>query len=88
MGVKRIILMGFDMRLSDDQKQHWHNLYQVRHKGRQREIVKLPFKRHLRCFPDIARDAGRRGIEILNACPDSAIEEFPKLTVNQILDGT
>lgn len=92
MGVRRIILLGFDMRLSDDQKQHWHSLYRVRQMEGKRvkkpPIVHLPFKRHLRCFPHIAREAKARNIEIINASPDSAIEDFRKMTVQQILNGT
>jgi hypothetical protein len=92
MGARRIILLGFDMKLSEDGKQHWHSLYRVRRmKGRNEvkaPLIHLPFKRHLRCFPHIAKDARRRGIEIINASPDSAIENFRKLSVNQILSET
>ncbi|KKL82554.1 hypothetical protein LCGC14_1983580, partial [marine sediment metagenome] len=48
---------------------------------------KLPFHRHLVGFSAIAQDAQKRGIEILNACPDSTIKEFPKLSVREILNG-
>jgi len=86
-GAKRIILLGFDMKLADNKMQHWHNLYQ---KGPvdpndKRRIRKLPFARHLAGFSVIAEDAKKMHIEILNACPDSAIECFPKFTVNQLL---
>lgn len=83
-GAKRIILLGFDMKLSNTHKQHWHNSY-----GRGEITTKrphtLPFDRHLRGFVEIAKDARRLGIEILNANPESAISDFKKVTVNEIL---
>lgn len=82
-GVKKIILVGFDMRLINDQ-QHWHQLYGKREINEHR-LRKLPFDRHLRCFLPIAKAAKRLGVEIINASPDSAIEEFRKLTVKQSL---
>ena len=86
-GAKRIILLGFDMRLSEDHRQHWHNVYG---KGfidpkDDRKMRKLPFQRHLRGFDVIAEDAKRMGIEILVANPDSAITQFPKVTVKELL---
>jgi hypothetical protein len=84
MGAKRIILLGFDMKLDDSKKQHWHDLY-GRSKRDPKKPFNLPFNRHLQGFAEIAKDAKRRGIEILNACPDSMIKEFPKFTVNQLI---
>lgn len=83
-GVKRIILLGFDMRLGTRDKQHWHGLYGTA----KRRVVnprKLPFHRHLRGFPAIAEDAKNRNIEILNACPNSKIDCFRKVTVKEVL---
>jgi hypothetical protein len=78
-GVRRIILLGFDMKLSDfDSKiSHWHGSH-----GGQKPP---PFPRHLRGFPAIAADAERLGIEIVNANPNSAIECFPKVSVKELL---
>jgi len=94
-GCERIILLGFDMKVGSDQRQHWHDLYRVvgrkPHKTKRGRIVNpnqvkhLPFARHLRGFPDIACDTEKRGITILNASPDSAIEQFKKVTVKEIL---
>jgi hypothetical protein len=73
-GAKHIILLGFDMRRVDGQK-NWHDDHiEKRHN---------PFHRHLRSFPAIARDARNLGIEILNATPGSAIREFPFTTVEE-----
>ncbi|HDY87129.1 MAG TPA: class I SAM-dependent methyltransferase [bacterium] len=85
-GVKRIILVGFDMKLDENFKQHWHGLYGTANR-KVTDGRKLPFHRHLVGFSAIAQDARKRGIEILNACPDSTIKEFPKLSVEEILNG-
>jgi hypothetical protein len=86
-GAKRIILLGFDMRLGNDNRQHFHNVYG---KGPvmpndERRKRKLPFDRHMRAFPEIAADANRLGIEIINCCPDSAIENFRKCNLKDLL---
>jgi len=85
-GAKRIILLGFDMKLGVDSSQHWHDLYGRSAINDERRARKMPFHRHLRGFPEIARDAKSRGIEILNASPDSAIECFRKVTVKELLE--
>ena len=84
-GAKRIVLLGFDMKLSSGNNQHWHDLYGRGTTFDDRRRKKMPFHRHLRGFPPIAKDAARMGIEILNACPDSAIECFTKCNVNDLL---
>jgi len=83
-GAKRVILLGFDMKLGEDSRQHWHALYGSAER-KETEPRKLPFHRHLRCFPEVAKDAKRRGIEILNASPESVIECFRKITVKELL---
>jgi hypothetical protein len=92
-GAKRIILLGFDMTLNGSGDQHWHKLYRgeptaVRSRRRP-PPAKLPaFGKHMMGFPIIAKDARTRGIEIINASPDSIIKEFPKMTVKEILNGS
>lgn len=90
LGCKRVILVGFDMKLNDKYNQHWHDLY-----GRQNRIwnrkdnkmknVVGSFDSYLRKFPIIAEDARHLGLEIINASPDSKIKEFPKVSVKQLL---
>lgn len=87
-GAKRILLLGFDMKLDENKNQHWHDCYgkvAARKTRDPRKPNHLPFDRHLRGFSEIARDAKRRDIEILNVCPDSAIKEFPKYTLKELL---
>ena len=84
LGVKRIILLGFDMKLGVNNEQHWHSLYKGT-KLSDRRRGNLPFPRHLVGFEQIAKDAKRMGVEIVNASPESAITQFPKLVVKELL---
>jgi hypothetical protein len=93
-GAKRIILLGFDMNYSEAERRHWHNLYASREiRGPKKKQVQkkvlfpymFSFKKHLKGFPLIAKDAKERGIEIINLSPTSAITEFPKYTVKEFL---
>lgn len=86
-GAKRVILLGFDMKC-DKENQHWHDLYGRLENAKKRDPRKpyrLPFERHLRGFEFIEKDARRRGVEILNACPDSAIRQFKKVSVKDLI---
>jgi hypothetical protein len=85
-GAKRIILVGFDMKLGVDNKQHWHSEYGTSNR-KVTDPKKLPFYRHMLGFSQMQKDAKKRGIQIINACPDSAINEFPKMTVKELLNG-
>ena len=83
-GASRIILLGFDMKLDENNKQHWHGLYGSANR-KKIDTKHLPFSRHLLGFLNIRRDSLIRGVEILNACPDSTIKEFEKTTVKKVL---
>ena len=80
-GVKKIYLLGFDMSEMGSQV-HWHGPHRDRVKNTH---AKPPFNRHLRGFPTIAKDAKSLGVEIYNVSPNSAIEEFPKITLEEAL---
>jgi len=75
-GVKRIILLGFDMCLGD-KGSHWH--------GSHGNKKPPPFARHLKGFPAIAEDAKKIGVEVLNTSPMSTIEVFPKVSIKELL---
>ncbi|MCD6361464.1 MAG: hypothetical protein J7M38_11465, partial [Armatimonadetes bacterium] len=69
LGVKKIFLLGFDM--VEDTKTgytHWHGTHLL---PDQRAKRLPPFARHLRGFPQIAKDAKEIGIEIFNLSPMS-----------------
>ena len=82
-GVKRIILLGFDMSLDSDKRQHWHNLYADQKKDV--NSMNTTMHRHLQTFPTIANDLKKLGIEVINASPESKIDEFPKMNFKDII---
>jgi len=82
-GAKRIFLVGFDMILDKNGNQHWHNQYKK--VGVVRAVRVPPFTRHREGFTQIAADAKSRGIEIINVSPDSALTQFPKVTLKEAL---
>jgi hypothetical protein len=84
-GAKRIILLGFDMKLADNNMQHWHDLYGKGEVTNPRTIQKLPFERHLRGFGQIKKDADKLGVEIINCSPQSMITDFRKMTIKELL---
>jgi len=81
LGVKKIILLGFDMSL-DNNVSHWHGTH-----NRDKKIVP-PFWRHLRGFPLIAAQAKDLGISIINCSMQSAITDFPKMNIDEALNDT
>ena len=83
-GVRRIVLLGFDMALDNKNVSHWHGSH-LPAGQRVKPRRAPPFGRHMKGFPDIAKDAKQRGIEILNCSPISAIVEFPKVTLKEVL---
>jgi len=84
-GATRVFLLGFDMNLGNSSRQHWHNVYNRGPIVEPKRIKKLPFRRHLRYFPNIAYDAKELGLEIINVNPDSAIKQFPKCSLKQLI---
>jgi len=75
-GAKRIILLGFDMRVINGTK-NWHK----DHRSQDHD----PFERFLQPFPAIKRDAEKMKVEILNATPDSGLKDlFPYVTLSEI----
>ena len=82
LGCRRIILLGFDMNRIGTQ-QHWHSEYRA--SNRPLEDRKLPFSRHSKGFGDIAKDAKRLGVEILNVSPISEIKELQKVKLEDVL---
>ena len=85
LGVSRIYLLGFDMKLDLNDRQHWHSHYTGGRKLSPKAKKALPFHRHLDGFAAVARDAQRLNIEIINVSPDSAISQFKKVALNDIL---
>ena len=91
LGVRRILLLGFDMKLDSNNVSHWHGSHTKDATTGLTVVGANPmrrasaFYRHTKYMPDVAADAKRLKLEILNVNPDSDIEEFPKIKLNQVL---
>jgi len=85
LGVCRINLLGFDMTMDDKKTySHWHGSHMLPGQKAKRTP---PFQKHLKGFPAIAKDAKSLGIEIYNLSPISKIDCFPKITLEEALNG-
>lgn len=79
LGVKRIVLLGFDMQ-NIKGVSHFHDGYPVR--STRDEVYK---KSMIPYFIAISEDLKRKKIEVINACPTSALTLFKKLPIDKVL---
>lgn len=83
LGVTTIYLLGFDMCADVHGRKHWHGEYRA-HKPstasrrEEKKVPVAPFNRHLRSFPQLAQDAKRLDLKIINLNMESRVEEFTK----------
>jgi len=78
-GVKRILLLGYDMR--DDAKRfHWHH---EQRSGTYANTIKNKF---LPNFPTLVEPLQARGIEVVNCTPDSGLTCWPHLPLSVALE--
>jgi len=77
LGAKRVILLGFDMHLSNG-RQNWHeNLLNAPDKA--------VYKKFIEGFERLAKDLDRvfPGREIINVTDDSSLDYFPKIACDK-----
>jgi len=87
LGAKRIVLLGFDMHRGPNNETHWHagHKWGVPKDTKQRRKLNEPYARFLPNTEAIAKDAERLGIEIINCSMDSAITQFKKIPLKEIV---
>lgn len=75
LGARRVFLLGFDMKLSQDGRPNWHDL---RHEAGSPEV----YSRFKEGFQTVARVLPQEfpGREVWNVTDDSELEAFPKLS--------
>jgi len=78
LGAKRIVLLGYDMKQTDG-RDNWHQNHKFSPRPNIYNELFLPH------FKKIAEDAQNLGLEILNATLDSAIQEFKKVNLKELL---
>lgn len=80
LGARKIVLLGFDMHISNQVDHNWHENHKVQLKDKND-----PYPRFLNAFEQIAEDAEKRGIEIINCSMNSTIKQFPKITFKEVI---
>ncbi len=78
LGAKRIILLGYDMR-QDGGRNNWHD--EARPLASP-DVYKQSMLPH---FDTLVEPLRERGVEVINATPDSALECFPKISLEDAL---
>ena len=78
LGAKRIILLGYDMKTVDG-VHNWHTYHKY---SPDKDIYQ---KRFLEAFPHIHRELLALGVECYNTTEDSALLEFPFVTIEETL---
>lgn len=79
-GAKTIILLGFDMKVIDGE----HNFHDS-HKKFHVPPKTIYQKRFLPVFKHIRKDADEIGLSILNASPDSELDDFEKVVFKDVV---
>lgn len=79
-GAKRIILLGFDMRLGPNGEKHCHADHPAPC------IQTQLFKQWIHRFESTARDLEKLGVEVLNATPGSALPWFERCNIEEALN--
>lgn len=79
-GARRIILVGFDMRL--DRGVHWHGEHQGLHNPTDGNVA-----RWRRVIDGAAPSLQALGVEVLNASPISALQAYPKVDFAEVFSG-
>jgi len=77
-GAARIILLGYDGRVGTNEKMHWFGDHPV--PSQSNVIAELG-----RSLRQLAKPLADRGIEVLNASPGSAVDAFPRVTLDEAL---
>lgn len=96
LGASTIILLGIDL-CKTSGRVHWHSGYPDKQQTPRTRLLNAgaviptverdaPFNRHAQYYPVIAKDAQKLGIRIINASPNSILDCFEKMTVQEILE--
>lgn len=79
LGARRIILLGFDMKAAADGRMHWHEDHPVKTPGNVFTQTMLP------AYKTIVGPLKERGIDVINCSPDSVLNCFAKMPLEEAL---
>lgn len=77
-GAKRILLLGFDARDPDGQAGHWFGEHPT-------PTPRAAYAAYRKAFAAGAAAVKAAGVEVLNCSPGSAIDSFPRATIDEAL---
>lgn len=77
MGVARIVLFGVDMKYGPNGESHYHGGHGTVHQESTLEANMRPL------FAGLVKPLAKRGVEVINASPDSALDIWPRVTVEE-----
>lgn len=77
-GVKKIILLGYDMKRTNG-KEHWFGDHPPKLK------VAIPFPMFLKAFDSVGPDLERAGVNVINCTRETALTCFPKAELRETL---
>lgn len=77
LGATRILLLGYDMTVTKEGKEYWHE--QHPHKKRS------PYKTFRRLFPSIVEPLKKAGVSVINCSRHTALECFPRMPITEAL---
>jgi len=80
LGANPIYLLGMDMKVSGD-KTHWHSGYATQPANK----LAIRLSKQCKMFAKFASDLERNGIKVVNLGPDSAMDCFPKDTLENVI---
>ena len=93
LGARTVYLLGVDL-CKTNERTHWHSGYPDKrytptirniHKPIPRLVAEVPFEKHSRAYPKIAKAAQNKGMRVINVSPKSTLDCFKKMTLEQAL---
>jgi len=78
-GARRILLLGYDMRVIGG-RTHWHDPHPMPTHPRAFAAAMLPM------FNELPAHLARAGVEVINCTPGSALEVFPMMALEEALE--
>ena len=77
LGVKKILLIGYDMQISENGASHWF--------GDHPDQVRSMYKTWFPCFETLVGPLSELGVEVINCTPGSALPTFPMADLRKAL---
>lgn len=77
-GVKRILLLGYDMQRGPRGEGHWHG-------NHPKQKAKHSFLSFIAAFPSLLTPLSQLGIEVINCSPRTSLQCFPQMALQKAL---